>query len=240
MSKISRKKLLKEPDEFLTFSERAVEWAQHNYRVIIAVVAAAILVVAGVVGAGAYLDYREQEAARALNQTFADYQAAVEGTADKSELEAADQKLKKVVEDYGSTPAGVQARLALGDLLLEKGRYEEAEPVMAGLAEEKELPAELMALAWHGLGVSREGQKKYAEAGKAYGRAMELAGPTLGLTYTMDQARSLEAAGDKAGAVALYRRIIAKAGEGPAQSQAQTTELAQARLVALGEDPSAE
>ena len=37
-------------------------------------------------------------------------------------IEATEKDLTRVVEEYGATPSGMQARLALGNLLLEQGQ----------------------------------------------------------------------------------------------------------------------
>lgn len=232
MAKINRKKLLKEPDEFLTFSERAVNWGRDNAKIIIGIAAALVLAVGAWVGLGAYFDYRSNQAANALAASFESYAKAVEGKADPAQEKAARESLAKVVEQYGATPAGVQARLALGDMLLEQSKYAEAEKALSDLCEEPDLPAAMLPLAWHGLGLSLEGQKKFGEAASAYQSAMKESGPALRNSFRLDLARVQEAAGDKQAAIQTYREAVAQ----PPTPRA--LDFARGRLVALGVDPA--
>ena len=232
MAKINRKKLLKEPDEFLTLSQRALAWSREHAKVILAVAVGLALAIGAFVGLQTYLEYRDNQAADTLARSFEDYAKAVEGKAGPAQEQAARANLAKVVEQYGATPAGIQARLALGDLLLEKSKYAEAEKVFSELTEETDLPAAMRPLAWHGLGVSLEGQKKYAEAADAYTSAMKEAGPALRNSYRLDLARVQEAAGNKTAAIQAYREAVQEPPD-PASA-----DLARSRLVALGVDPA--
>ena len=169
-----------------------------------------------------------------MDQAFQTFAVAVEGKGGKAMSQAALKGLKRVVKTYGATPAGVQARLALGALLLEKGKFQQAIPVFQELTQDTDTPLELLPLAWHGLGVALEGAKKYQQAAEAYDAAIAAAGPNLALGFRLDQARVLAAAGQRDKAAALYRRVMREgAGQTPAQ-------VAKASLVDLGLDPGSD
>ncbi len=231
MSKVNRRKLLKEPDEFLTFSEQAVQWCQENTRIVIYVVVLAVLAVGFGVGFKAYLDHRAEQAAAAMDQAFDTFAVAVKGKGGKAMTQAALRGLDRVVESYGATPAGIQARLALGALLLEKGKFKQAIPVFQELTQDTDTPQELLPLAWHGLGVALEGAKRYQEAAEAYAAAIAAAGPNLALGFRLDQARVLAAAGKREQAARYYRQVM-KDAAGKTLAQ-----VAKASLVDMGLDP---
>ncbi len=233
MAKIDRKKLLKKPDEFLTFSERAVVWSKNNAKLLIGVVVCLILAVGAWVGIGTYMEHRQDQASEALASSFENYAKAVEGKADPAQEKAARVSLAKVVDQYGSTPAGIQARLALGDLLVEKGKYADAEKVLSELCDETTLPTAMRPLVRHSLGLSLEGQKKYAEAANAYQSAMKEAGQTLRNSYRLDLARVQEAAGQKEAAIKSYTEAVAQPPD------PSSLDMVRSRLVALGVDPAA-
>jgi predicted negative regulator of RcsB-dependent stress response len=232
MAKINRKKLLKEPDEFLTFSEQAVAWAKDNAKFLMGVAVCLALAVGAWVGIGAYMEHRQDQAAGALANSFESYAKAVEGKADPAQEKTARESLAKVVDEYGSTAAGIQARLALGDLLVEKAKYADAEKVFQTLSAESGLPPAMGPLAWHGLGLSLEGQQKYTEAAGAYEKAMKEAGPTLRNSYRLDLARVQEAAGQKDAAIKTYREAVANPPD------PSSLDLVKSRLVVLGVDPT--
>jgi tetratricopeptide (TPR) repeat protein len=232
MSKISRKKL-KEPDEFLTISEQAVEWCQNNSRIVIFVVAAAVVAIGAVVGLNTYLDHRADQAATAMDRAFDHYASVIEGGAQgKAKPNGAIKSLERVAAQYGATPAGLQARLALGSLLLERGEYQRARPIFDKLSQEPDLPLELQPLIWGGLGAALEGAKKYNEAAEAYAAAERASGDALAVRFRLDQARVLQAAGDLKKAESLYRRVLA---DGP--DDRSEVRIARASLVDMGLDP---
>jgi hypothetical protein len=213
MAKVDRKKLLKEPDEFLTLSNRALRWSKDNGRLLIMASAAAVLVVGAILGTQSFLSYRKANAAEALAAVFPQYQLTLSGQADEAQTKAAREGLERVGKDYGATPSGQQARLALANLLLQTGEFSEAAKVFHDLSDDADLPAPLTPLALTGLGQASEGAKKYAEAAEAYAAAAKSAGPSLALSLALDQARALEAAGEKDAAVDIYRRLAGQSRE---------------------------
>lgn len=230
MVKVNRKKLLKEPDEFLTFSSRAMHWAKSNLRVLIWAGSAMVAALALVVGIQTYLNQRNAQAASDLGRVFGAYQAALSGQLDESQLVLVVQALEAVAGEYSATPAGQQARLAYGNLHLQMNAYEQAARAFSLLADEPRLPATLQPMAHLGLGQALEGQKKYPEAAEAYAAAARLAGPNLAAQARLDQARVLEAAGNQGAALGLYRQILKEADRSLQAS-------ARSRLVALNQDP---
>lgn len=208
-AKIDRKKLLKQPDEFLTFSDRAIKWARDNMQRVLIIASALVAALVIVIGIKAYLDYHQRQAAASLAPVMAGYQVVVEGKADAKMMASLADQLSKVTKDYGATPAGKQARLALGDLLLTLGRYPQAVKVFSALSQESDLPGALSPMAWRGLGQAQEGAKNYAAAAAAYSKAVELAGPHLRRLCLLDRARVLGAAGDKKAAGDILRKLLA-------------------------------
>ena len=234
MAKVDRKKLLKEPDEFLTLSGQVIRWGKGNLNKVLWSATAVALIVAAVLGFKTYLDWREQKAAAELAGVMTGYAAVVDGKLpqDKTAKLAAD--LTKVTDQYGSTPAGLQARLALGDLRLGLGQWEQAQKVFASLTEEGGLGADLAPMAYHGLGQALEGREDNKQAAQVYAQAVAAAGPNLGQIYKLDRARVLAASGDSQGAVAIYKEIL-----GQPAGQA-VHERARGALAALGQEVPAE
>jgi tetratricopeptide (TPR) repeat protein len=231
MAKISRKKLLKEPDEFLTFSGRALAWSKANTRTIIWAGSAVVLALALVVGIQSYISHRNAQAAADLGRVFAAYQTALAGQLEAKQAELVLQALESVAQEYSASPAGQQARLAYGNLCLQMNAFDPAAKAFAMLADEPRLPDALQPLAHLGLGQALEGQKKFTEAADAYAAAARLAGPNLAAQARLDQARVLEAAGNPGAAMNLYRQLLKEPPDRGLQAAAR------ARLVALGQDP---
>ena len=233
MARMKRKQLLKEPDEFLTLSDQVVRWGRNHLKLVIAVVGVLVVVTAAILGVRGWMRYHADQGAELLAQVFPLYEKTANGQAQAAEIEQAIKGLNQVVGEYGATPAGLQARLALGSLYLSQGKYDLSRVQFAELAEDPDIPQQLLPLALRGLGNGLEAQQKFADAAQAYQQALAAAGPGLSELLRLDRARALAASGDKHAATAIYRELLEKAPEGAVAKEAKD------RLVALGEAPPA-
>ena len=231
--KVDVKHLLDGPDEFITLSDRIVKWGQENLKLVIAGAVGFVILISAIVGVRAYIDYREDEAAAAIAPAYRSYIEIVAGRATDEQLPKAVEEMDKAIQDYKATHAGIMGRLALGNLFLEKGEWQKAEQHYLELTEESDLAAELVPLAWFGLGKSREGLKKYAEAAEAYDTASRQSGAAFKCLFTFERARVLALDGKKDQAAELYRLVVKDYPEDPTAAKAK------AALVALDVDPEA-
>jgi predicted negative regulator of RcsB-dependent stress response len=126
--KVSRKQLLKEPDEFMTTTGQVLQWIRDNTRTVgIGIAVVAVCVVAAV---GYYAYQRQQNLAahelfeKAENQ----YEAAVRAT-EPVKPEAWDLLFAQfdfIAQSYGAYPAGEMALLYTGHVLYRKEDYKAA------------------------------------------------------------------------------------------------------------------
>lgn len=124
--KINRKQL-KQPDEFITFSAKAIQWGQVYGRQI-GYVAIAIVVLILVMVGYRYFDNRsELTAFSLLGQANADYAAHLQKT-DGSQKVNADIKAayQHIVDKYSAKDAGKIARKALADICFNAEQYDQA------------------------------------------------------------------------------------------------------------------
>jgi len=124
--KISRKDLLKKPDEFLTFSERAVIFARDHAKTLKAVgvvLAAAVLIYLALWG---YFRYTNKKGLETYNLA---YYALLKGKGaepGKEERKQAEEYFRKVMEDYGLSKARRLATAELASIRFQEGKYKEA------------------------------------------------------------------------------------------------------------------
>lgn len=225
MAKSDLKKALKEPDEFISFADKAAKWAQANVKMLTIIGVVIVLVVGAVIGISQYIKGRDSEATTALGPVMKAYEQFLGGSLDTESTKTMQEALELIAKQYGATPAGMQAQLVLGDVLYRSGKFKEAQATLAELADEKDVPAELLPLAIHGQGQAQEAQKLYAEAAKSYKQAIADAGPNLGAMYKIDLARVLAASGDVAGAKAIYEEELKKTTD-PARRETLTAIMA--------------
>ena len=175
--KKSFRKDLKQPDEFVTFWGRVFEFVmQHRLKFLLGlagVVVVVLLIYAGV----SHLKNREEKASDLLGKAQAVLRdttvpAGVEGMTPEIPLPGPDTEtkdkavtlLEELVDEYGGTHAGQQARILLGDIYFKRGDFDSAVNVYKDFQEGKSEPSVLEALALEGLAYSLEAKGDVAEA----------------------------------------------------------------------------
>ncbi len=126
--KISRKDLLNEPDEFMTWTASAIQYGrEHPGHVSTALTVAICIVVAVFAGYG-YLQYRKSVAHELFEKAYLDYRKA-SITPEADQAKAWDRCLaefEQVSRKYGSLPSGELGLLYAGHVLYKKGDYKGA------------------------------------------------------------------------------------------------------------------
>ena len=124
--RVTRKQLLKEPDEFISLTGRVVAWVKAHPKQL-AIGAGVFVGLLVMVTGYRYIDERRAQAAsRLLSQGISTFQQRLE-SGDKSEaLEAVRSDFDKLINDFSGQPAGHLGLVYYGQILLGAGKYEEA------------------------------------------------------------------------------------------------------------------
>jgi predicted negative regulator of RcsB-dependent stress response len=115
--RITRKELLRQPDQFITRSARVIAWAESNAASILYGVGAVIL---AVVLVGGWFVWRANRHARAEALL---YEAMEVVQQDASQNDQMVKALQSLVRDYGGTPAAIQGYWNLGRLYFARAEY---------------------------------------------------------------------------------------------------------------------
>ena len=219
-----RRKELRQPDEFVTLSRRAVAYAEENRTVFFMTVGGLVVLLAAILIFRAVRSSRETSASQAYAQAHA--------LLDDKKYDDAATAFRQVADSYSSTSYATLAQLEAANALALAGK-----PGDAAVEYQKFLDAGpptdyLRQLALVRLGHAQEQAGKTADAGQAYASAATMPGPYAeeGLA---GQARIAEVGGDAATAKDLYTRFLEKFPESDRRA------LATSRLVALGGTPPA-
>jgi hypothetical protein len=218
--KLSRKEL-RQPDEFVSLSRGAIDWATNNMQTVqigVAVVVALVLLVAGIRW---YLQSRDAASARhfyGASELFKREQWA-----------PAEEAFAALAKNYGGTPYGTLAKLYAGRSALSAGHPADAIPFLKEFVEAAPSPA-LEQIGRVTLAHALAATKDTAGAKEQLSRAVELDGP-LRPEATIELARIEESAGNKDKAIELYKKYLTDDPSGVA------ADLARLRLVALGATP---
>ncbi|MFH1116018.1 MAG: tetratricopeptide repeat protein [Pseudomonadota bacterium] len=164
--KITRKELLNEPDEFITFSGRAIGYVRENprYAGFAALVVIACLA-AGVVYSS-YRSHRQSTSHDLFVQASRDYEEAVNGTEPASEekLNKLFDRFDGIARDYGSLPAGEMALLYSGYVLSKKKDYKGALERYLKLESSRLAEEGLRDLFWYSVARTHMALKEYDKA----------------------------------------------------------------------------
>jgi tetratricopeptide (TPR) repeat protein len=217
--RLPRKKK-KGSDDFATFAERAYAWATVNWRKVVAVSAAFIVVFALALGAYEYRMWKENEGAQALAIA-----TAKQGTA---QVDA----LGDVATQYSRTAAGREAMLLLGNRWLKEGNSDNALRWFGEAADRARSYPILKTYALHQAGHLHALAGEWEEAEQAFERASQTKGNMIKMLSIYEEARCLEELGKFDKAISLYEKIIASSDD-----SAQTVKaLSEERLLWLAAD----
>jgi predicted negative regulator of RcsB-dependent stress response len=185
-----------------TFTAGVLEftaWARERTEVLIA----GLVVVLLLVGGGLYwANQRAEQRARAAAEL-----ESLQQTVAFMETDEAIGDLRGYLARYGGTPYGGEARLVLGEILLEEGRADEAISVLQEMAPSFRNPLRIQATIL--LATAYEEAEQWAGAAEVYqalSRNAELSYQRRDATEGL--ARVHLAMGDSASAMDAYRRLL--------------------------------
>jgi predicted negative regulator of RcsB-dependent stress response len=126
--KISRKELLKEPDEFLSTSARVLQFFRENPKIIYTGAALFIGIIVASLAIYGYMENRRQASHLDFKAAYAKYAQAVASPepVSKETWQEVFNAFEEVAQSYGSMPAGEKALLYSGHALYQMGDYEGA------------------------------------------------------------------------------------------------------------------
>jgi predicted negative regulator of RcsB-dependent stress response len=124
--KVSRKQLLKSPDEFLTLSERgALFIKEHTRQFEIAGVVVAVALLA-YLGITSYLNHVNKEGQTAYNKAYDEFVTVMEKEPGKRDLKKPEDLFRRVLEDYRFSTVNLLASTQVAYLKFEEKKYDDA------------------------------------------------------------------------------------------------------------------
>jgi predicted negative regulator of RcsB-dependent stress response len=213
--RITRKELLKEPDQFLTQSALAFEWVKNHLREIAYGVIGLLVLIGLIVAWTSWQRSRNQHASVMLHQALKlietpEPQANQTAPVPAPDSAQAIEKLREITESYGGTPAGTQAYWHLGHLYFEKG---DAQAALAAYQQAHDqfprtqpLSVTLAAL---NTGYAQEATGAYQQAISSYASVQQSPFAWLHGEAYLGMGRCYEASGAKDQAIDVYNRALA-------------------------------
>ncbi len=125
-SKKSRKELLKKPDEFITFTGKAIRFVTDNQKPISYALYAVVAIVLIIFGYRFFAQRVEAKAFSMLEQTMAKYEAQKSATSAQEAYRNVSEEFQGIVAKYGGNAGGKLARASYANISYDAGDYNKA------------------------------------------------------------------------------------------------------------------
>lgn len=169
--KKARAKELQQPDEFITFSARILEYVVANKKQTITVAAVVVAVILAISGYLFYSAKMEKKAGVVLSQRVQQYETALQNKSPKEAYDEVAPEFESFLEKHGGRKIGQNGRLIFANICYQSGHYDQAIKLyQQSLADFKDQPY-IHALIWNSLGFVYEAQKAFPKAIQYFDKA---------------------------------------------------------------------
>jgi len=204
------KKKLKEPDEFISFTDHALRFMSRHYRRIITGG-----VILGVLLAVFFLFQKWEEKKEAEAYQLFATALEVHQTLDSPYREGSPADYKSLIEKFDEvntkfprTSSGKLSFLYKGNLLLKLGEFDEAIKAYETFLKKAGKEKLYRLFAMEGLGYAHEGKKEYEKAVEAYERMLEMGEGLRVANAHLGKGRCYEKLGKKKEALESYKAFL--------------------------------
>ncbi len=207
--KISRKKLLKEPDEFISTTARVIQFLKEHRQQVTRSAIIFALVVAFAAGTYVYVHWRASNARDFQQEGFQFYQEALsQGTnaeAAQKAYRSAIERFQKSISTYGWGEMAQISRLFVGHCHYALQEYDQAEKTYSRC-----LDGPFQVIAYDGLAHSYEAQGQYEKAMESYQKNAEASNNPYQLESLLGVGRCWELLNQKEKALQVYQEAQKK------------------------------
>ena len=206
--RVTRKKLLKEPDEFLTFSGKAIEFLADNQRSVFGVLIGVVVVAVAVAGFRYFSNLSERNAYALFEQARLHYLAEISGDKTAPAQEEAAEQFEKVIRKYPSTDAARFSLLVYADMSYHRGNYQRAIELYQKALGAFSAEGFIQKFIWNGLAYAYEAKKDYKSAAEYFQRITETQDESMKADAYYNLGRMMEAVNHQEEALEAYNKVV--------------------------------
>ena len=206
--RVTRKKLLKEPDDFLTLSGKAIRFVADNQRLVFGVVIGVMAVALAIAGFRYFSHVSERKAYALFEQGRLHYLAGISGDKTAPAQEKAAEQFETVIIKYPSTDAAPFSLLVYADMNYHSGNYQKAIELYQKALGAFSAESFIQKLIWNGLAYAYEAQKNYKAAAEYFERITETQDESMKADACYNLGRMMEALNHQKDALEAYDKVV--------------------------------
>ncbi len=205
--RVTRKQLLKEPDEFITTTGQLITWAKENAKTL-GIGASVFFVIIVAVSIYAFVSEKRSNAAHALlGQVVMKYQAEAQTQDGVGALSAVSGDIESLVGAYDGQSAGKIGYLLYGHMGTMAGDYDKAIECYRKALDDYGDDPSLKNIIHNGLGTAYQQKGDYPKAVEHYQKIVDGAGTTLKDAALFNLAKLLGQIGKSEESRLAYQRL---------------------------------
>lgn len=206
--RITRKQLLKEPDEFLTLSAKTIQFVDNNRRLVLGVAIGLVVVALAVVGWRYYSKVCERKAYALFEKGRATYLAEILGQPSTQPLNEAAEPFWRVLMKYPETKAAPLSLMAYANMSYLRGDYKEAIDLYQKATGVFQQDGAAQKLVWNGLAYAYEAQDDFKSAAEYYQKITDSQDELMKGDAYYNFARMMEAMNHQKEAIEAYKKVV--------------------------------
>jgi len=207
---VTRKQLLKEPDQFITFSGKLIAFGQTHLKSILIGAGSILALILIITVAGQISNRNENKASERVEKALAKYSAALQDTDAKTAYDRVKADFDDIFDAYGSKNTVKIARIAYGDICYNAGDVDAAiASYQQALDDFAQAPA-LKSIVVSGLGHAYMLKEELPEAIRYFEMLSQDAEKTMKSGALFNLAWLYEATGEAEKSKARYEQLLAE------------------------------
>jgi tetratricopeptide (TPR) repeat protein len=205
--RVTRKQLLKEPDEFITTTGKLIGWAREHTKQLLVGGGLFLGLLIFVAAFGYYQQKRSDAAILIYGQAMAKYREAGGEKEPAAALAAAQSDLERLTSEYGGQPAGKLGRLVYGNLSLAAQARDEAVAIYTSALKDFGSDISLANFIYNGLGTAHSQKGDFTAAIGYYEKIVSSTSPVLKDSALFHLGRLYGAMGQSDKSQEAYRQL---------------------------------
>ena len=205
----TRKQLLKEPDQFITFSGKLIAFGRSNFKMILIAAGILVALLLTVATVRQVSNRNENRASELVENAVAKYSAALQDTNPKTAYDRVNTDFTHIFDKYGSKNAVKIARIIYGDISYHAADADTAIAMYAQALDDFNQSPALKNIVLSGLGHAYVLKKEFPQSIRYFEMISADKEKAMKSGALFNLAWLYEATGEKEKSTALYKQLLA-------------------------------